>query len=296
MSLTPLFGIQFEELDGSPRITINQQGVLATRSFKVGWTDWQNFAKELIGIWRIIGAATQFVSPIAFPGLPNLIVSEVHVEPFQPDSPDGNAGVTLGAATNSYAAGGAKVTAQYRTQFDLNNRDRDDLPQVPDGTFLVYSAELAAEVLTIPGRTFEWVGTAPAEMLPDDLNPGILIPSGDFTLDWQRVLQPPWTVIRGTRGKVNSSVFLGAPAGCVLFLGAQVTRQFQFIEDGGFWQVEYRFSENTKELSTGAKVGWNYFYKETPVAGEHWVEVRDQSGRTPYLAADFTPLFSFGTT
>lgn len=295
MAVSPA-GINFEELENSPRIAINQQGVNAIRVFKLAWADWQAFARELIGTWRIIGGATQFISPIPFPGLPNLIVWEVSVEPFHPDSPDGNVAVSLGAFTNTYTAGGAKVTAHYKTQFDEDNQDRPDLPPVPKGTYLTYSAELGAEVMTIPGRSFKWVGTAPVEKLPDDLNPGILVPTGAFTLHWQRVLRPPWSAIRATRGKVNSTSFLGAPPGTVLFVGAQVTRQFQFVVDGGFWQVEYKFSENTKELTTGSKVGWNFFYKPEKLGAEHWVEVQSQDDNTnPYLSADFAPLFQFGS-
>jgi hypothetical protein len=293
VSVSPLFGVTFEELEGSPKILINQQGVSATRTFKVAWADWQSLAQELIGIWRLLGGATYFVSPISFPGMTNLIVSDVVVEPYQPESPDANPQVSLGAFTNTYK-GGAKLTAGYRTRFDQNNNQRPDLPSVPRGTYLTYTADLSAELMTVPGRTFEWVGTSPAEFLADDVNPGILLPTGRFTLMWHRVLQPPWTAIRNARGKVNNATFLSAPTGTVLFLGAQVTRQFQFIDDGGFWQIEYSFSENLKELTTGAKVGWNYLYKDKKVGAEHWCEIRDHDGRNPYLSADFAPLFQFG--
>lgn len=294
MNITPLMGISFEELEGSPRVVINQHGLSATRSFRVAWNDWQAFARELIGTWRIIGNATQFVPPIAFPGLANLIVSELQLEPFDGTGPDGGNNVSLGAFTNTYTAGGARVTAVYRTMYDEQNLDRADLPAVPQGTYLTYASELSAESIVVPGRIFKWLGTSPAERVPDDQAPGILIPTGSHTLSWQRVLRPPWTAIRSLRGKVNSAPFLSAPAGTVLFLGAQATRQFQFVIGGGFWQIEYRFTECTKELTTGSKVGWNFFYKEQKVGNEHWVEIKDLDDRSPYLGGDFSQLFAFG--
>ena len=93
---------------------------------------------------------------------------------------------------------------------------------------------------------------------------------------------------------MNAAPLLGAAAGDVMFLGARVSRQFQFLDDGGFWRLEYRFAENAKTLSDGAtKVGWNYFFKETALAGEHWVAIEDRDGNPPYASADFLELFQF---
>jgi hypothetical protein len=86
---------------------------------------------------------------------------------------------------------------------------------------------------------------------------------------------------------------VGAPAGTVLFLGARAVREFQFLEEGGFWRLEYAFLENTKPLAAGGQAGWNAFYKEISVAGEHWVAIRDADGRAPYATGDFNLLFQF---
>ncbi|HEY2840276.1 MAG TPA: hypothetical protein VGJ26_14060 [Pirellulales bacterium] len=285
--------VPFEELEGSPRIRINEQGTTAIRAFRVAWDDWQDFAHELIGEFSVLGLSTQFVPPIAFPGLPNLIVSDVQVEPFDPGNPNGAGGVSLGAFTNAYPDGGAKVTATYRTMFDELNRSRPDLPNVPDGTFLTYSADLGSERIAVPGRAWLW-SDDPTVRVPDDVNPGLLIPSGVFTLRWQRVPLPPWSQIRQLRGKLNSDTFVSSTPGTVMFLGARVSRRFQFIADGGYWNLEYTFSENTKTLADGAsKVGWNYFFKETAIGGEHWLAIEDQDGAAPYPTGDFLQLFQF---
>ena len=74
----------------------------------------------------------------------------------------------------------------------------------------------------------------------------------------------------------------------------QPSRRFQFVEDGGFWNLDYMFAENTKTLSDGvSEVGWNYFYKESASAGEHWVAIANMDGNPPYQAGDFSQLFTF---
>ena len=286
--------VAFEELEGSPRIQLNEQGITGLRTFRVAWEDWQALARELVGSYRTLGLATQFLAPIEFPGLPNLIVVDVQVAPFDPQNPDGSAGVTLGARTNAYPAGGARLSATYATRFDQQHRSRNDLPDVPKGTYLIYRADLGAERQAVPGRAWRWSGSLSADRVPDDVNPGILVPSESFTLDWRRVPRPPWSKIRALRGKVNSAPLLGAAAGTVMFLGARVSRQFQFLDDGGFWRLEYRFAENAKTLSDGTtKVGWNYFFKETALAGEHWVAIEDRDGNPPYVSGDLLELFQF---
>jgi len=285
--------VAFEELEGSPRIRVNEQGTTAVRVFRVAWHDWQDFVRTLIGTFRVLGLATHFVPPIEFPGLPSLIVSDVQVEPFDPDNPDGSAGVTLGAFTNSYPDGGARVTATYRTMFDEISPSRNDLPHVPDGTFLTYTADLGSERMAIPGRAWRWAGTS-SERVADDINPGVLVPNGVFTLRWQRVPFPPWSQIRKMRGKLNSAAFLSAAPGTVMFLGARVSRRFQFIADGGFWNLDYTFAEKSTTLSDGVTtVGWNYFYKESALSGEHWVAIESSDGKPPYQSGNFLQLFQF---
>ena len=52
--------VAFEELEGSPRIQLNEQGVIGLRSFRVAWDDWQTLARELVGTFRAIGLVTNF--------------------------------------------------------------------------------------------------------------------------------------------------------------------------------------------------------------------------------------------
>ena len=287
--------VSFEELEGSPVIRTNEQGTIAQRTFRISWQDWHEFTRMLVGNYSTVGCTFVFSRPIEFPDMPNLVVSELTIEPFDPANPSGSDVSTLVSGTNQYPQGGALVTAIYRTAFDTDNQPRPDLPEVPDGTYLTYQADYGAQTHTIAGRVWHWVDPPNNPRLPPDVNPGVIIPAGNYSLTWHRVALPPWSTIRNLRGKVNDVSFLGSPPETVLFVGARLTRKFQFAETGGFWTIEYQFIERTLQPSTGDPVGWNHQYKEQSVDNEHWVAIADDSGNSPYASGDLNQLFNFGT-
>jgi hypothetical protein len=296
VSLTPN-GAYFEELGGSPTLEINTQGISAMRKFWIPKTaDLTAFVQEVMGVWVMQGNSPTgtcfFQPPMSYPGFGNVVPSDIKVVPHMPDSPMGTfpVGVTLNGPANDYS-GGWDVTVEYTTQYNVNPWASFQ-PAVPNGTYLSYSADLGAETMIIPGRAVSWgqyVDGVP-ELLVDasgqdmivkaDVEVGIQRPTGNYTLTWDRVLEPPWAAIRLTRGHVNATTFMGAPPMCVLFLGAQVSRQFQFTDDGGFWKVEYKFAENSVTLNSGTEVsGWNYKFNPDMVNDENW-----------------TPLFTYSMT
>ena len=155
--------VPFEELAGSPTIEITPEGTRAQRVFRVDWADWQEFAHEVVGRYRVVGCAFVFERPLEFPDMPNLVVSDLKVEPFDPGNPDGQGVSTLVSGTNAYPAG-ARITAIYDTLFDADNRPRADLPGVPEGTYLTYDADLGAEYKAIPGRVWHWGPGGPQQI------------------------------------------------------------------------------------------------------------------------------------
>lgn len=283
--------VVFEELEDSPRIHIREHGTLATRIFRVEWDDWQEFVGSLLGSYQIVGCSYLFVPPLEFPGLPNLVVSDVLVEPFDPENPEGSEVLTLLSGTNRYPAAGAKITVQYETLFEANGIDRADLPSVPEGTYLTFGADLGSEQVSTPGRLWKW-DDVDAKKLTPDRNPQLLIPTTTYRLAWHRVVSPPWDAMRALRGAINGDTFAGAPAGTLLFSGARVRRQFQWLDGGGFWRVEYTFQERTVPLEDDELGGWNYFYDEVSAG---WVKIKDGSGNPPYRDGDFSALFEMGT-
>jgi hypothetical protein len=286
--------VSFEELEGSPRIVIGEDGTEAARLFRVAWNDWPAFARELVGSYQLVAGQFHFQKPLEFPGMPNLVVADLAIEPLLPSTLDGSQVTSLRSGTNRYTSGGALVRATYRTQFDVSNQPIALVPSVPAGTYLTYKADLAGEFISTPARIWRWNNPPQDTLVPPDMSPGIFVPHGRFELIWHRVASPPWSKIRDLRGKVNDAAFVGAPAGTVLFAGARALRQFHFSPEGGFWRLHYVFEECTKELASGGKAGWNFFYKETAVGGEHWVEIRDEDGNRPYKSGNLAALFQFG--
>lgn len=289
-----MLSIPFEELAGSPALSINQQTTTAVRTFRVAWDDWPAFARLLVGRYRRVGCSHEFVPPLPFPGDPNLIVSDIDIEPFDAEGPDGSDVATLTSGTNRYPAAGAKVTAVYESLFDADNRPRDDLPGVPTGTYLTYEADLGFEQFSTPSRRWRWNAPPDYPALAADVEPSLLLPTGDFRLTWHRVAVPPWTAIRNLRGHVNSGTFVGAAAGTVMFLGAKIRREFRFAEGGGFWRIEYQFAERAIPLNGGGVAGWNHYFREQAISGEHWLPIINASNQPPYPNGDLGALFAFG--
>lgn len=283
--------IAFEELAGSPRLSASQAGVTAVRSFRVAWNDWQAFARQLLGIAQTIGGVPYLAGVPSFPGFENLLVTQLAVEPFDPESPDAQPDLLWDRATNTYR-GGARVTATYEAIDVRYERLRPDLPPVPESTYLIYRGDMGAETVRTPGRVWRWaIDDSPP--VADDVSPGLLLPTGNVQLTWLRVPTPPWTAQRALRGKVNATTFLGAPPRTLLFLGARAVREFQLLDADALWRIDYHFAEQTKPLAGGGYGGWNHFYRETADAGEHWLEIADADGNPPYVGGDFQTLFEF---
>lgn len=284
--------VVFEELEGSPSFRVTAGGRFqGTRRFKVAWNDCADFVVELVGGYRMEEGSFVYTPPATFPLASHATVVEAQVEPFPPDNPDGSelASLTIGANRYEYAL----VTAQYGMLFDATNKSRADLPDVPAGTYLTYSSDLGAEYESIPGRSFVWYDDG--EPVPDDMYPGILVPTEEVRLAWHRVPSPPWDAMRDLRGKVNDSAFLNHAPGTVLFQGARTSREFQ-LQDPGMFRLDYHFRvrEVQSTASGSTKYGWNFRYREQAIAGEHWLEIADLDLNRPYAAGDFSALFEFG--
>lgn len=291
MSTSP-GGVEFEELEDSPRIKIGQQGMTAERRFRLPtYLDWKRFVKELIGEYRATGIVPIYTAPIAFPGWPNLLVNDVAVDPFN-RSAEGLTPVDLGSVTQNYT-GGALITANYRTAFDADGAATPDTPGIPPGTTLTYQGNDSIEIVSTPGRVWKWGTVGGNPKVDPDTFPGLVVPAGDFTLTWGRVPLPPWSAIRSLRGRLNESAFMGEAAGTVLFMGCRSRKMFQLLEDDGFWEFDYLFNVSSRKRSDGTIVGPNYFYREQASGGEHWHSIQNESGDPPYLSGDFAALFQF---
>lgn len=294
MSISPKYGVEFEELGDSPRIRMRKNGVSATRIFRVpDWTKANDLAKELIGEYGALGVVPQFSLPIPFPGFANLLVSDLDIDPMDGQSPAGLLPVSLGGDMNVYP-GGAKITALYAASFDVTGGTGG--PNIPEGTTLVVNGNEGTEVYSTPGRVWSWGTVAGNPKVDPDTFPGLVIPTGDFTMTWSRIPIPPWDAIRSLKGKVNSVVFNRSPVGCLMFSGCRYRRMFQFLQSNELWEMEYSFREVIKERNDLTQVGWNYFYREQASGGEHWHTIQNATGNPPFKSGDFNDLFKFAVT
>ena len=292
---TTTSGISFEEAEGSPTIDISLNGLSAQRKFVIDWADWDAFAQEAYGIYRTIaGGQVVFIAPIAFPGnRPWLFPDTMRVEPYA-GAVNGTSVVSLSSGTNAYNK--ALVTVNYRERFD-DRKSHPNSPDVPKGTYLTYNGDLGTEILATQPRAWLWENLA--EPVEQDIPTVVVIPTNNFSLTWHRVPSPPHGKIGSHRGKISSSAFMGAPAGCTLFLGARMQAAFQMNDDPVLWTVEYHFAEKRHFLSTGStSVGWNYLYNTKLDAGnEHWQRIvaKNSAGGSeyPYQSANLNELFQF---
>jgi len=286
--------VAFQELAGSPRFVLDENGIFtARREFHVAWSDWRTLVDDLRGVVRRVDTKGYLVSAQAnFPDFPALEVSRIEVEPFDPEHPDGTAPLAaVSQGLNTYHASGARVRVEYKAS-DLS--DESDKPKHQNGTFLSWQREIGVDVLSVPGRYWRWTG-GPTTDLEDDLPLGIRIPVATHSLTWTNLARPPEQAIRRLRGAVNNVTFLGAPAGCVLFVGARITNQFQ-LDGSTRHRLEYTFSEKTvpKISDPSTVVGHNHFYYGPGNGGEHWFEIinKTTSARV-YPSADLSQLFFY---
>jgi hypothetical protein len=274
--------VPFKELGGSPQEEYGLEGFRAQRQFLIAWEDRDAFAAEVLGIVAQHGANAW----IHYPGKATAFAVRVHYEPFDPDNPDFKALTELAEGLNSYTSSFAKATVQYQT---LSPQDREDGPANEAGTYLSYRMQFAAEAqeLLPGGWTWEDQPTLPA---PADLALVKAVPVTDHRLTWHQVVFPPWDAIRSLQGKVNSTAFLGCPAGTVLFLGAEANKLYRSGWAEGAsefcWQIEYVFRE--RALKQGGQVlGWNHFWRPDPAG---WAVLANSAGPL-YEAADLSLLF-----
>ena len=323
--------VAFTEMAGSPRISIGPRGFSAIREFKIAWADWNEFSAELIGGWLTAGGQHHLLEPKGFPGVPGVFIESIDIKPFDRRSPDGDGEVTaIESGLNEYTSAGALVTAKYGSEIPKNNED-EDAPVIPDGTHLDYEATLTSEIMSIPSSSWYWdgpnggalVGGGNPSAVETPTNPGIKIPMTVHYFTWSRIAKPPWDAIRAARGTVNHFHFFGAHPETVLFIGAIVRRQFQFLrqDEGNFWTVKYEFHERTlgrvaRATGTGQTRregnssdpdgGWNHMWRpagsnKADSGRAHWEKVisrghhtTKEDGRTMYGTYDFAELFKHG--
>ena len=95
-----------------------------------------------------------------------------------------------------------------------------------------------------------------------------VIPMIQHTIDWPRVISPPFNSIRSLLGRVNNSVMTFSTGSILietlLFVGASLRKDY--LSNGNkAWSLQYQFSERRVPIEFGLSVDETYEYSELSV-------------------------------
>jgi hypothetical protein len=298
-----------EMLNGYPRISINLNGG-TTAEVKIMLPDWSNyadFANYLMGTREDIGGGVYVTQGLTFPGLPQLYVTNIEIEPW------GGENARYEVLQDTFLdqhvmhyPNGAVFSIQY-SALDNDDTGGGGKPEVPDGTILELEGDIGAEIVEIAGRKITlYEGSDPSkdeQAIEDDWRVHMMMPVEEFTLTWHYVVRPPWATIRNTRGKVNNAAFMAPTGGSayfaaeqVLFKGAKYSRQLQIGTGLGYWKLVYHFAAQSKWKRNGDPAGWNHVLESDGSSVTDWYKATFSKGLVsdPYLSANFDLLFQYG--
>lgn len=297
------------------------------RVFRVVWSNVPHFLDDLLGYSYIASprpVAGNFsrVLPDEHPLYANFFAMDATVEGLgSPSYGSGGSGLgtfddtdaccqQVGKEIISYPF--AKITAVYKP-IDYAVICDDELPSVTGSTgeynssseyarYCTRTYSYASEILTLQtamkfvstGRVLQ--GGAGQVQFMTTVN--MLWRQVPSDMSGDPFVCPTQTAIINCVGHVNDGIFLGQPAGCVLFIGAEPKmRTPKMGEQGGgdqfLWDVNYQFAirNNGTAADGDSASGWNYFYDVS--LGEYDLVTSDGTtgGKTIYQSADLTQLF-----
>ena len=269
----------FRELAGSPIEWYDDDGFHAKRIFITKWEDRDAFAIELLGANAVYGESLT----TAYPGKADTFAAKLRYEPLDPAYLDQKELASLTDDVNSYSKSYAKATVEYYT---VDAGEPSSLYDEDDAQ-LIYQMYESGEYLPVGAGGWSWSDTSTS--IPSSQALAKWVPIREHHLTWNVVDEPSWSTIQSLQGTVNSSTFLGCPAGTVLFAGVKSKKLYleELDEDPSpfTWQVTYVFRERSVRFG-GSTYGWNYVYRETPAG---WVEVTNGTTKL-YDSADLTTL------
>jgi hypothetical protein len=249
------------------------------------WSDTDAFMNALMGFGTASGptsgpTVTRGV-PHAHPLSPNLYCSRTSVI-------QGLGNPVLNPAGYPDYDDGALVEAEYRPPpFDFGGGGVNFLNnQIDPGTPLSWctqEVDFGHEVITIPGGTMYRYTSGPDSGKFTGVPMKIFVPITILTLTFHKLPYMPLPQLRLLRGRVNSTTFLGSPAGTVLFKGGKTSREPN--PDGSIVQTVTEVFEERDSSQP-----WN---SEPGLGSATFYPVEGTGSVTKYPVADLSPLLQF---
>jgi hypothetical protein len=291
--------VPFKELAGSPKGTWSAKGPKFTREILVLNENKLAMIRELLGTSYVYGSTRRAF----FPGIACAIVDTVDEEPFVP-LPGGGEFTDITTDLATYVGRYTKLTINYVMNVaDAGGVPGGTEPQPEDDTrgTLTYSLNHAGEnIECMPGGVvWEDDSTIP---VPPDAGIPFKVSTSDHILTWSNAENPPWDSIEMLKGCVNSTTFIGKPAGTLLFDGATAEKTFKTLDElynpQYDWQLTYVFKSRLFRAFTYdaqiVTVGWQHTWRSKPDDKAGWYRLKVQ-GSSPatyrYPEVDFSALF-----
>lgn len=265
----------------------NQGAFFDVEYFTEQWVNTDAFVNFLLGFRTLTGGAGGTITsrgPHQHPLSPNLFCQSAIVT-------EGFGGPALNANGYPIYNGGAIIRATYRPWLPspVEMTPNELLQQIDPSTPILWcTQELEGDVepYSIPSIGLVFTDTGK----PTNHPYRFLLPVMNMSLTYHKVPYMPTTVFRSMRGKVNSTTFLGAPQGYVLFKKYRTTRDVQ--SDGSIAQkLQLLFVE--RDSNTGAY--WNTLPRVNSSGTVEWQQVKATggSGGNMVTQADLNQLLIF---
>lgn len=263
---------------------IDEQGPYYLVQYYINnWQDSDTFINALLGYTTNTGSGTGGVikrSPHQYPLSTNLLCRRARA--IAPGC------AKLGTSGLPDFYGGALIQAEYRAPQWLAYPNPQEL--IDPGTplpFCTQEIEHTTETYTLPKTKLFYVSTTTST--EQDFRIYVPVTNLSLTFHLSPNLYIATGTIRSIRGCVNSTTFLGATAGCVLFRGCRTVRNYDSAGNV-VQEIQLTFSERDPNQK------WNMLPDAANPTSLPWLEVRGGSGSgpAPYPSSDFNQyIFGF---
>ncbi len=267
-------GINAKEMWDGYKKGSGERGPFVIKPYLTDWATCDQFIDGILGGVIRVGTLTTRTTRHACPENPTLYATDA-VASYQ-----GEDNVTGGGKPN-YQYAVVTVTYSVLTWDEFSTQDPGGVMSFPNEAQpsqpilqAVQEIDASSEFITMPRGVFKFI----ADSTPTGQHVGTWVGQSTLSLTLKDVPYLPQSLLLAKMNKINDAVFLGQPAGQVLFFGAKTHREAK--SDG----------TRTQEVSLSFKwreYHWNWLPR--PDTGV-WALVTNGSGVKLYTEADLQPL------